>query len=58
MLGVGMSESAPIPVEGTSDCRRDCEDNVVVTRLSRGMCQEIARDGKGIYVRIDDSNSV
>lgn len=33
------------------------EGNVIVTRLNEGMCQEIAKDGKGIYVRVDNSNS-
>ena len=50
-------EGAPIPVEGTNDYRRDREGNVIVTRLNEGMCQEIAKDGKGIYVRVDNSNS-
>ena len=36
---------------------RDREGNVIVTRLNEGMCQEIAKDGKGIYVRVDNSNS-
>ena len=57
VLGVGMPEGAPIPVEGTNDYRRDREGNVIVTRLNEGMCQEIAKDGKGIYVRVDNSNS-
>ena len=46
VLGVGMPEGAPIPVEGTNDYRRDREGNVIVTRLNEGMCQEIAKDGK------------
>lgn len=57
VLGVGMPEGAPIPVEGINDYRRDREGNVIVTRLNEGMCQEIAKDGKGIYVRVDNSNS-
>ena len=57
VLGVGMPEGAPIPIEGTNDYRRDREGNVIVTRLNEQMCQEIAKDGKGIYVRVDNSNS-
>jgi len=45
------------PVEGTNDYRRDREGNVIVTRLNEAMCQEIAKEGKGIYVRVDNSNS-
>ena len=44
-------------VEGTNDYRRDREGNVIVTRLNEAMCQEIAKEGKGIYVRVDNSNS-
>lgn len=57
VLGVGMPDSAPIPVEGTNDFRRDRDGNVVVTRLNEQMCQEIAQAGDGIYVRVDNSNA-
>lgn len=57
VLGVGMPEGSPIPAEGTNDYRRDREGNVIVTRLNEAMCQEIAKEGKGIYVRVDNSNS-
>ena len=55
VLGVGMPDGAPIPVEGTNDFRRDRDGNVVVTRLNEQMCQEIAQAGDGIYVRVDNS---
>ena len=57
VLGVGMPDGAPIPVEGTNDFRRDRDGNVVVTRLNEQMCQEIAQAGSGIYVRMDNSNA-
>ena len=57
VLGVGMPDGAPIPIEGTNDYRRDREGNVIVTRLNEAMCQEIAKEGKGIYVRVDNTNS-
>lgn len=57
VLGIGMPEGAPIPISGTNDFRRDREGNVVVTRLNESMCQDIAKDGKGIYIRVDNSNS-
>ena len=49
VLGVGMPDGAPIPVEGTNDFRRD--------RDGKQMCQEIAQAGDGIYVRVDNSNA-
>lgn len=57
VLGVGMPDGAPIPVEGTNDFRRDREGNVIVTRLNEEMCKEIAKVGNGIYVRVDNSNA-
>lgn len=57
VLGVGMPEGAPIPVEGTKQFRQDREGNVIVTRLNEKMCQAIAKEGKGIYVRVDNTNS-
>ena len=57
VLGVGMPDGAPIPVEGTNDFRRDRDGNVVVTRSNEQMCQEIAQAGDGIYVRVDNSNA-
>jgi Ca-activated chloride channel family protein len=57
VLGVGMADGAPIPVEGTNDYRRDKDGNVVVTRLNEQMCQDIARAGNGIYAHVDNSNA-
>ncbi|MGN0047788.1 MAG: vWA domain-containing protein [Bacteroides sp.] len=57
VLGVGMPDGAPIPVPGTNDYRRDREGNVIVTRLNEVMCQEIAKVGNGIYVRVDNTNN-
>ena len=56
VLGVGMPEGAPIPIEGTNDYRRAREGNVIVTRLNEQMFQEIAQAGNGIYVRVDNTN--
>ena len=32
------------------------DGNVIVTRLNEQMCQEIAKAGNGIYVRVDNTN--
>ena len=46
VLGVGLPDGSPIPVEGTNEFRRDKDGNVVVTRLNEQMCQEIAKSRK------------
>ena len=35
----------------------DKDGNVIVTRLNEQMCQEIAKAGNGIYVRVDNTNN-
>ncbi len=57
VLGVGSPDGSPIPVEGTNDYRKDKDGNVIVTRLNEQMCQEIAKAGDGMYIRVDNTNS-
>ncbi|WP_448789728.1 VWA domain-containing protein [Bacteroides graminisolvens] len=57
VLGVGSANGAPIPLDGTNDFRRDSEGNVIVTRLNEEMCKDIAKEGNGVYVRVDNTNS-
>lgn len=57
VLGVGSPEGSPIPSGRTNDFRKDKDGNVIVTRLNEEMCQAIAQAGKGMYIRVDNSNS-
>ena len=58
VLGIGSQDGSPIPVErGSNDFRRDKDGNVIVTKLNEQMCQEIAKAGNGVYIRVDNSNS-
>lgn len=57
VLGVGSPDGSPIPADNGNDYRRDRDGNVIVTRLNEQMCQEIAQKGKGIYVRVDNTNN-
>lgn len=57
VLGVGSPEGSPIPAEGSNEFRRDKDGNVIVTRLNEQMCQEIAKAGNGMYVRVDNTNN-
>ena len=58
ILGIGSPEGSPIPVErGSNNFRKDKDGNVIVTRLNEQMCQEIAKAGNGLYIRVDNSNS-
>lgn len=57
VLGVGFPEGAPIPISGTNDYRRDRNGNIIVTCLNEQMCQDIAKNGRGIYARVDNTNN-
>ena len=57
VLGVGSPDGAPIPIEGTNEYRKDNSGNVIVTRLNEQMCQELAKAGDGMYIRVDNTNS-
>ena len=59
VLGVGSPEGAPIPANTgrSNDFRKDKDGNVIVTRLNEEMCRQIAQAGKGMYIRVDNSNS-
>ena len=57
VLGVGSSKGSPIPIEGSNDFRKDNQGNVVITKLNETMCQEIAKAGNGVYIRVDNTNN-
>ena len=55
---MGSPAGQPIPTgSGSNDFRKDRDGNVIVTRLNEQMCQQIAQAGKGVYIRVDNSNS-
>ena len=57
VLGIGSPEGSPIPMEDSRDFRRDKDGNIVVSRLSEQMCQDLAKAGNGVYVRVDNTNT-
>ena len=58
VLGIGSPDGSPIPaLEYGSNFMTDNEGNVVVSRLNEQMGMEIAQNGKGFYVRADNSNT-
>lgn len=57
IVGIGLPKGGPIPLQGTNNYMKDKDGNVVITMLNEQMCQEIAAAGKGMYVRVDNTNS-
>ena len=56
VVGMGDPKGSPIPVGQGNNYMKDGTGNVVITKLSEQMYQEIAAAGHGIYVRADNSN--
>lgn len=56
VIGVGTPTGGPIPDE-SGTFRKDETGTVVITKLNEEIGQQIAKAGKGLYVRADNSNS-
>ncbi|MDR1719639.1 MAG: VWA domain-containing protein [Dysgonamonadaceae bacterium] len=58
VLGIGSTQGAPIPINGSSNTfLKDSQGNVVITQLNEQMCQEIASTGNGMYAHADNTNT-
>ncbi len=60
-LGMGLSIGAPIPIYNQNRIqtgyRKDKEGNTVVSKLNENLLMQIAKAGKGTYVRANNSES-
>lgn len=59
-IGVGLPEGAPIPVYSGSTqigYKKDAQGITVITRINEPMLQDIAKAGRGIFVRANNSQS-
>ena len=57
VLGIGTEKGGRIPVNGRNEYMRDAEGYIVVTKLNEEMANNIAKAGKGTYVRVDNTNN-
>lgn len=59
-IGIGLAEGAPIPVYSGSTqigYKKDAQGMTVITKLNETMLQEIAKAGKGMFVRANNSQT-
>jgi len=60
-IGMGLAEGAPIPIRNNEGIqvgfKKDMEGSTVISKLDEAMLQEIAHNGKGIYVRANNSET-
>ena len=57
VLGIGTEKGGRIPIEGKGEFMRDNEGFVVISKLNEEMAGNIAKAGKGTYVRVDNTNN-
>lgn len=57
VIGIGTPGGGPLIDANTGDFRKDDNGNVIVSKLNEDMCKDIAEEGKGIYVRLDNTDS-
>ena len=58
VIGIGSTDGTPLPESEFSDrYKSDNDGQVVVTRLNEQIAQEIAKNGKGLYIQADNSNA-
>jgi len=53
-IGMGLPKGSPIPVKGAygqQNFRKDNDGNIIISKLNEPMLQNIASEGKGIYIR-------
>ncbi|MBN1252794.1 MAG: VWA domain-containing protein [Bacteroidales bacterium] len=53
-IGMGDNRGVPIPIVGSSDYRKDNNNNVIITKLNENMLIDIANAGGGIYIRANN----
>ncbi|MDR0547251.1 MAG: VWA domain-containing protein [Dysgonamonadaceae bacterium] len=54
VLGIGSLQGSPIPT--SNGYMKDSSGNMILTKLDEKTAQEIAVAGKGMYVRVDNTN--
>jgi len=54
-IGLGDIKGTPIPIEGSSDFRKDNSGNVIMTRLDENLLVQIADAGDGKYIRANNT---
>ena len=59
-IGMGLADGAPIPTYNQygkmTGYRKDRQGQTIITKLNESMLQQIAIQGKGLYVRANNSN--
>jgi Ca-activated chloride channel family protein len=55
-IGIGDPNGSPIPVEGSTEFKKDRNGEVILTKLDEDMLIRMAESGNGKYIRANSSN--
>ena len=55
VLGVGSPKGSPVPADG-GGYMKDRSGQEVMSALNEDMCKEVAKDGGGAYIHVDNTN--
>ncbi|MBR5254757.1 MAG: VWA domain-containing protein [Bacteroidales bacterium] len=58
-IGLGQKEGTPIPFydrKGRAQYKKDANGNIVLTKLNEKLLKEIAEEGKGVYIRANNTS--
>lgn len=56
-VGIGSPDGVPLVDPVTNELRKDSLGNAIVTRLNEEELQQLAQQTKGIYIRLDDTDT-
>jgi Ca-activated chloride channel homolog len=56
-VGIGSTEGVTLIDPSTQAIKKDLQGNTVVTKLNEGILQELSKNTKGLYTRLEDPNN-
>ncbi|MBE7174660.1 MAG: VWA domain-containing protein [Williamsia sp.] len=56
-IGIGSPEGVPLIDRTSNEVKKDAEGNAVITKLNEGELQQLAKETRGIYIHLDDTES-
>lgn len=56
-IGIGSLEGVPLIDHSTNEIKKDAEGNAVITKLNESELQQLAKETRGIYIHLDDTET-
>lgn len=56
-IGIGSAEGVPLIDHTTNEIKKDADGNAVITKLNEAELQQLAKETRGIYIHLDDTET-